>query len=773
MSQTIEKIKRFLIYPFRKLTQPFAWFFRLSFWKKIRVVVISFFSVLTLFTLLLFGFYQAVLSGIFGELPSEESLQEIKNHEASEVYSADSVLLGRYYLENRSDTKFWEISPYIIDALIATEDARFYDHKGVDQRSMLRVLFKTILLGQHAGGGSTISQQLVKNLMGRKKHGILTVPVTKIKEAILANRLEGIYTKQEVLTLYLNTVSFGEDTYGIQTACERFFSTTATDIKQEEAAMLIGMLKATGRYNPRKHPERALNRRNTVIRQLYRYDYITEGQKDSLQALGLELNYQRIEKNEGIATYFREYLRQYLDSWLKQHPKSDGTTYNLYTDGLTIYTTINSKMQHYAEQSVSQHLSILDKKFKADLKESQQLTRKMVRKELRKTMRYQILITEGMQENDIYKKLKEPIETSIFVYGKGMVDTLISPIDSVVHSLSTLQSGFLVMNPIDGTIKAWVGGSSFKHVEYDHVLAARQVGSVFKPIIYAQALKNGYSPCDFIHNREEKYTQYEDWVPQNSDKNYEGKYSLIGALTNSVNTISVRLCMESGIDSVIKTAKQLGIEEELPRVPSIALGVGNVSLKNMLGAYSAFANKGFYSEYQFVKSIENRDGENLYRTHLEQENVYTVREAENVTSMLQSVVNQGTASRLRSLYNINGPIAGKTGTTQNHTDGWFIGYTPEWSGGVWVGADNPSLHFRSIKDGQGANMALPIWALFYQKVYADDQLTSMFDRREFPPLIDCKLYKKDNAIVKFFKKKAKKNKNTGLEQSRKKKKWLK
>ena len=773
MEKVIYHTKRILKKVFQKLVQPFVWYYKLNWRKKIKVGVITFFSGIAFAFLLLLGFYYAVLNGMFGEMPSDEKLLAIRNYEASEVYSSDSVLLGRYYVENRSDITFEEISPFLINALIATEDSRFYEHKGVDHRSLMRVLFKSIILRQKAGGGSTLSQQLAKNLFGRRSYGMLTMPVNKVRESIIANKLEHLYTKQEILTLYLNTVSFGEDTYGIETACERFFSTTPAEIKPEEAAVLVGMLKAPSTYNPRVNPKTSKIRRDVVLLQLERNEYISLEEKDSLQGLDLKLDYERLVNDEGIATYFKEHLRLQLDNWLDAHLKEDGSSYNLYTDGLKIYTTINSKMQQYAEEAVTEHLSHLEKAFRKDLKKSKIVDLKMIIKSLKQTGRYKTFANKGLPEEEIIEELGKPVDTQLYTYAEGIKDTMISPIDSVQHALGILQAGFLVLNPDNGAVLAWVGGNSFKQVEYDHVLSQRQVGSVFKPIVYAQALKNGYKPCDFVSNQQETYTQYDDWSPQNSDGNYDGKYSLIGGLTNSVNTISVKLCMASGIDSIIETAKLLGIDEELPRVPSIALGVGNISLKNLLGAYTAFANNGMYSETQKITGVYTREGENIYVSEWQQKQVYTPEEAEDITVMLQSVVNNGTASRLRSRYNIGTPIAGKTGTTQNHSDGWFMGYTSEWLGGVWVGADNPSVHFSNIKDGQGANTALPIWALFYKKIEADKVLTELMSNdKEFPEPLDCELYKDDNVILKLFKKKNKKNDKTGLEKPKKKKRFF-
>lgn len=710
--------------------------------------------------------YFAVNNGFFGKMPSDEELKEIKNYEASVVYSSDSVLLGRYYVENRTEVKYENVSPNIINALIATEDARFYEHQGIDQRSMVRVLFKTVILGQNAGGGSTLSQQLVKNLFGRKNYGVLKVPVNKAREAIIANRLEHLYSKKEILMLYLNTVSFGEDTYGIDTACRRFFSTNTKDISAEQAAVLIGMLKAPTSYNPRTNPEESLLRRNTVLSQMVKYEYLEPDALDSLRNLPVELAYNRLGNQEGSASHFRQYLKKHLDSWMIQLNEGRIKPYNLYTDGLKIYTTIHSRLQSYAEQSVVQHLKTLNALLQSDLKASRFFDKNtnLIKQGVKQSLRYSRLVKEGESEKKALEKLSQPVPTALFT-DLGLQDTSVSAFDSVRHSLSRFQAGFLVVEPANGNVLAWVGGPSYQEVQFDHVLSQRQVGSVFKPIVYAQALLDGYTPCDFVSNQKVVYTQYDDWAPQNSNGLYEGNYSLLGALTNSVNTVSVKLCMESGISRVIELAHAMGIESELPMVPSVALGAGSTSLKNLVTAYTALANSGVKTDLQFISSVKDKHGMELFVRQPVSKKVLPAHVTTDITLMLQSVVDRGTAARIRHQYHISGTVAGKTGTTQEHTDGWFMGYTPRWLGGVWVGADNPTVRFSGIGDGQGANTALPIWALFYKKIEKDPTLKHLldggFDGSSDP---ECDLYREDSGLVKFFRRKQKKNKDTGLEE---------
>ena len=690
MSKTKNIFTRVVLFPFK----PVYWFLRLSTLKKLKVLSITFLLLILLGVGALFSGYYLVLNGTFGEIPTKEDLKNLNNFQASEVYSSDGVLLGRYYLENRTEIKYEDVSPFLVNALIATEDARFYEHKGVDHRSLMRVLFKSIMLGQRAGGGSTLSQQLVKNIYGRKRYGILTMPVNKMREAIIANRMEYTYSKQDILLLYLNTVSFGEDTYGIGTACERFFSTTAKDIRPEQAAVLIGKLKSPTRYHPNRHPERSLKRRNVVIHQLAANGFIKEKEKNSLQTKELGLKYKRATQKDGLATHLRERLRVYLDDWLKTHPKEDGSFYNLYTDGLIIRLSIHSRLQEYAEEAVQEHLRRLQILLDRDLRKSRVLSKNegKVIQALRRAPRYQHLVAEGVPEEEIMKELAKPVETNLYTLN-GSVDTLISPIDSVKFCLSQLEAGFLVLNPSNGNILAWVGGGSFQRNQFDHVLSKRQVGSVFKPIVYAQALRDGKQPCDFVTNQKITYTQYEDWTPKNSGGNYEGKYSIAGALANSVNTVSVQLCMESGINNVVTLAHDMGIESELPTVPSLALGVAELSLKELLEAYTVFANEGVRNEPQYLLSIADKAGNELFTSKKKvEEDVITSEISHDMTNMMQGVVDFGTANRLRSTYEIWSSVAGKTGTTQDQKDAWFVGYTPEWLGGVWVGADQSFVH---------------------------------------------------------------------------------
>ena len=758
-----------ILFLLKKIVQPITWFVKLNIKKKIKVTLITIFVALCLGFSALLLVYLAVVNGVFGNVPTADELKHLSNSEASEIYSVDGVLLGRYYLENRTDVKYAAVNPILINALIATEDSRFYEHKGVDHMSMIRVLVKSILLGQNKGGGSTLSQQLAKNVFGRKNFGSLSMPVNKMREAVIANRMEQVYNKKEILMLYLNTVSFGEDTYGIGTACERFFSVSPLQIKTEDAAVLIGMLKSPTNYNPRTKPERSLQRRDIVLHQLFSNDFISSAEKTRLQELPLQLNYKRLSHKDGVATHFREHLRKYLENWLKQNPKEDGSFYNLYTDGLTITTTLHSKLQQYAKESVLERVSELQPVLNRDLKRSRVFVKnsKSVKSVLKKSLRFKKLIKSGSSEEKTFKLLSEPVKMGLITF-KGRIDTLLSPLDSVKHYLSQLQAGFLAVNTKNGFVMAWVGGVSFQQDQYDHVLSKRQVGSIFKPIVYAQALKSGKLPCDYVSNQSVSYTAYENWFPKNSGGKKGGKYSIAGALANSINTVSVKLCMDVGIKNVIDLAKEMHLDEEFPEVPSIALGVLETSLFKMVGAYTVFGNNGVYTQPQFIESIKNNKEEVLYAVAVDPEDVLEEEIAHQVINMMQGVVNKGTANRLKTIYQINGPVAGKTGTTQNQKDGWFMGCTPGWIAGSWVGANYPFIHFSSIRNGQGANTALPIWAKYYNKIKNDKEFVGMVNQQfDFSNKINCEDFKEDNFLNKLLKKKNKKDKRTGVVEKKK------
>ncbi len=705
-----------------------TWTKRVLIWG-LKLMLFGLFLLLTLFAL--------VYIGTFGQLPDSNTLIKIKEPVASEVYSKDNKLLGRYYIENRSNVTFKEISPNMINALIATEDSRFYEHRGIDEWALVRVVVKTIfLVDRSSGGGSTLSQQIAKNIFGRKNYGPLTIPVSKIRESIIAYRLERLYSKEEILTLYLNTVPFGENTFGIELAAERFFSVKPIKLTIPQAATLVGMLKANNYYNPRKNPEHSLQRRNIVLSQMAKNKYITSEKANlySSEPLGLKYNY--LVYNTGPGAYFRELIRPQMEEWCSDNTKTDGTPYILYTDGIKIITTIDSRMQHYAELSMQEKMKELQATFDKHWngKDPWGKNNAVVLRAMKRSERYRKLKEAGKSASEITAVFKVPVNMKIFSW-EGEKQVKISPIDSVKYAIKLLQCGFIAIDPKSGDVKAWIGGNDFKYFQYDHVLAPRQVGSVFKPIIYASALENGLSPDKYYPNKKTTYSEYQDWSPGNSDEKYGGYYSLEGALCKSVNTVSVQVLMDTGISEAIALARKMGIKADLPNVPSIALGVADIPLLQLAQAYSCLDNLGKTVNLNYLIRIEDGNGKVLkkYVHDNEVQEAMSPETAKIITHYLESVVNAGTGAEIRSLYKVEGAFAGKTGTTQNFADGWFMGYTPDLVTGCWVGGEEPTIHFRTIALGRGGYMALPIVGKFFNKLYRDPAFRNL-KNNTFPEL---------------------------------------
>ncbi|MDB5262816.1 MAG: penicillin-binding protein [Adhaeribacter sp.] len=669
------------------------------------------------------GLYLAVYVGIFGAIPSRAALQARQNHTASEVYSSDNILLGRYYIQDRTNVSYENMSAAAIKALIATEDARFYQHGGVDYRSLLRVFFKTLLLQEEkSGGGSTISQQLAKNLYPRRPHWLLSTPINKLREMIIARRLEGIYAKSEILELYLNTVPMGGDLFGIERAARRFFNTSADSLKTEEAATLIGMLKATTTYNPRLAPARAQQRRNVVLNQMTKYSYLSSTQADSLKNIPLKLNYRYETHNDGLAPYFREQLRLELAKWCTTHHKEDGQPYNLYTDGLKIYTTLHAGMQAHAEKAMRKRMALLQKQFDTHWKNRSPWGDKpeVLRSAMRRSKHYQKLKAAGLTDAAIQERLGQPTEMNLFSWN-GPVKRTITPLDSLRYYERFLNTGLLAVEPGTGYIRAWVGGINHHIFKYDHVRSRRQAGSTFKPIVYTAALERGLEPCTYFPNQLQTYTGKENWTPRNADNKYGGEYSMRGALAHSVNTISARVMMETGVAPTISLARRLGIQSPLPKVPSLALGTADLSLLELVTAYTTLANKGYRVKPVYLAKITDRNGKVLHqhRPGTEVTKAIAPEHADIMLELLKGVIEEGSANRLRSEFGLTMDIAGKTGTSQDHADGWFIGITPQLVTGVWVGAENPAVRFRTLGLGQGSNTALPIWGEFMYRLTRD------------------------------------------------------
>ncbi|MDO9510322.1 MAG: transglycosylase domain-containing protein [Bacteroidales bacterium] len=702
--------------------------------KSIRKLWIVFAGFLGFIVLLFF----AISLGLFGRMPSFEELENPNSNLASEIISAEGKVLGTYYIENRSNVHYHELSPHIIHALIATEDARFEDHSGIDMKAMFRVAFG-LFTGSGKGGGSTITQQLAKNLFPRGENlSKLSLILRKFKEWVTAVKLERNYSKEEILSMYLNTVDFGSQSFGIKAAANTFFGKSPDSLNIQEAALFIAVLNAPTRYSPVRNPERALLRRNIVISQMANYDYITEEVADSVMKLPLDMSkYRLMDHKSGLATYLRELLRIELKGWCENHFKPDGTPYNLYKDGLKIYTTINYTLQEYAEAAVKEHMAkdlqpAFFKHWKGQKRApfnnmlSGDEVDKIMNDAMRRSDRYIGMRNSGVSKDSIKRAFNTLTQMKVFSY-KGERDTVMTPMDSIRYSFFYLHAGLMSMEPQTGFVKAYVGGIDYNYFKYDHVkMSKRQVGSTFKPFLYTLAMQEGeFSPCSEVPNIPVSFDMPSGdvWTPQNSDDAREGQMvTLKWALANSVNYVSAYLMKKYSPEAVIKVAQKMGISSDIPAVPSICLGTPDISLYEMVGAFNTFANKGVYVEPIMLTRIEDKNGNVIERFTPRRDEAMSEETAFLMLELMKGVVESGTGIRLRYRYGFDNPIAGKTGTTQNQSDGWFIGITPHLTTGIWVGGEVRSIHFRTITLGQGASMALPIWALYMRKVYANPSL---------------------------------------------------
>ncbi|MGQ1891773.1 penicillin-binding protein 1A [Thermophagus sp. OGC60D27] len=721
------------------------WLLRITF--KLLIGAIAFLGALLLLVYL----------GLFGPIPSKDELKRVSNHTASEVYSADGVMIGKFFIENRRHIENKDISEHVIHALIATEDSRFFEHKGLDYISMGRVFLHSVLLGdRRQGGGSTISQQLAKNLYPRRPYKFLSLLVNKSREMFTAARLEEVYTKAEILNLYLNTVPFGENIYGIEVAANRFFSKSSADLQPHEAATLVGMLAANTLYNPRLHPEKSKKRRNTVIDRMVAQEFLSKEEGVTYKGLPLGLNYRVLDHDDGPAPYFVEHIRIQAKKILKEQYND---SIHLYEDGLKIFTTLDSRLQRFANEAVNNQMVRLQKEFDHHWRNRNPWEGhpEIYVSAIKKSVRYQSLKEKGLSENEIMQKMEKPVKMVILKNGQEQKVEM-SPADSVGWAIQQLQAGFLAVDPVTGHVLAWVGGTNYKFFQYDHVLSKRQVGSTFKPFVYATALEEGYDPCDYISNERRVYKRFNDWSPVNSDGNHDGYYSVQGALVHSVNTVTAELTVDVGAHDVADLARKAGIESDLPDVPSLGLGTAELSLYEMVGAYTAFANYGNGIELQSLLRIEDAKGKVLYEAKPSalRDVAFEERTARFMVHMLQQVVERGTARSLKGLFGIRSQLAGKTGTTQNNADGWFIGFSPGLVAGAWVGADNPGIRFRSMSLGQGAHTALPIFGRFMQKT-EQSSFYQGIGRRSFYPLpegliskVDCPDYSMEDPDLNFF-----------------------
>jgi penicillin-binding protein 1A len=704
--------------------------------------------------------------GAFGKLPSTEELKQIENANASEIYTSDGVLIGKFYTENRTTIVLDSISPYLITALLAIEDKRFFEHSGIDLRSWMRV-FKGIATNTSGlGGGSTLSQQLAKNLYPRRNYKVpgVSILINKIRENIISMRLENIYNKEELLTMYLNTVPFGGNRFGIQEAARYFYGKRPKELNPAQAATMIGMLKATTALDPVRNPNNSKKRRDVVLGQMlknkdFRFDNdemktiskminsgaITNKQYDELIKTPISAKaHDDIGNNEGLATYFREYLRtKEMPKILKGMTKEDGSTYNYYTDGLKITTTIDSRMQKHAEGAVAKHMSYLQNAFNKHWKgfkdEKPWGDDKWIDEQVKRSDRYELLQESGYSDNQIDSIFNVPVKMKVFGWSDGLAterDTMMTPLDSVRYYFTTLNCGFMAMEHKNGYVKAWVGGTDFKSFKYDHILSKRQVGSTFKPIVYAAALQDSVKPCKYLQNKE---VTIEDWSPKNSDAEFGGWYSMIGGLAYSVNVIAAQLIEIVGIQKTIDLATKMGVTSQLPREFGISLGAADISLFDMMKVYGSMANNGIRPEPITILKIEDRYGKIIYNYEeilkkdktkgphvvaLDSVSAYTM------TRMMQNVVAYGTANALKSQFCRHCDFAAKTGTTQNHSDGWLLAYNPTLVTGAWVGGPSPAVRFRSMDYGSGAALALPIVGNFWYQVSIDTK-SAKLTQQEF------------------------------------------
>jgi len=722
--------------------------------------------------------------GLYGSLPDFKALENPESELASELYSADGFLLGTYARENRSPVKYEELSSNLVQALIATEDVRFEDHSGIDMTAMLRVFVKSILLGQDAGGGSTLSQQTAKNLFKTRtdaSQGVLSsIPglrmlIIKVKEWIVATQLEKAYTKDEILTLYLNTSEFGSNAYGIKTASGTFFNKLPSELAVQEAAVLVGLFKAPTYYSPVFNPDNSLRRRNTVLAQMVKNGSMGKSEFDSISQLPIELDYRVRNQNHGLATYFREIVKADLIKWSKENLKSDGSAYDLFGDGLKIYVTLDSRMQRYAEEAVQEHMSVLQKEFYKEMgkrdpwiDENFQVIPNFIENAVKRTEAYRLLkVRYGDDADSINLKLNEKKKMRLFSWD-GELDTLMSTMDSMRYYKKFLQTGFMSMDPETGHIKAWVGGIDHKYFKFDHVKQAkRQPGSTFKPFVYAAAIENGYSPCySVVDQPVEVYIPGQPaWSPSNADGKFSyQKMTIRRAMAQSINSVTAYMMKKLSPRIVIETARRLGITSDLEEVPSLALGVNDVSIFEMAGAFGTFVNKGEHTTPYYIDRIEDKNGNVIQQFTPRKKPAMSEEHAYLMLYMLrggfeeQSGTSQGVPYTLRE----GNELGGKTGTTQNASDGWYMGVSKDLVSGTWVGGDDRAIHFRSWIAGQGGRTARPIWVKFMSKVYDDKSLG--YTKGPFPrpdrPLsieINCDLYEQESQRFADFDYDAKKN----------------
>ncbi|NLN25329.1 MAG: penicillin-binding protein [Bacteroidetes bacterium] len=738
--------------------------------------IFTFWKIVGVFILLIALFFLMTAWGVFGALPDETSMENPEKNLATEIISSDGKTIGKFYKENRTPVPYDSLPAHLVNALIATEDARYYKHSGIDAKGTLRAI---VYMGKR-GGASTISQQLAKLFFTEQvSRNKWERAMQKVKEWIIAIRLERRYTKEEIITMYFNEYDFVNQAVGIESAAHIYFDKPPSQLNETESATLVGMFKNASLYNPLRNPQGVINRRNVVLNQMAKYGYISEVVRDSLKSEPLNIRFTPQGHDEGIATYFREYTRHFMEKWIRENPKSDGSRYNIYQDGLKVYVSINSQMQKHAEEAVQEHMKKLQVAFEQQNKNNKTAPfRKVTNAEIdgimnaamRKSDRWREMRDKGYEEEEIIASFHKETPMRVFSWS-GSIDTVMTPIDSIRYHKSFLQASMMSMTPQTGEVKAWVGGIDYKHFKYDMVKQGkRQIGSTFKPFVYATAIDLMHmSPCDTLPNTlytipEGRHHLIEPWTPKNSSDTYGDMVTLKYALANSVNTITARLIDRVGPEPVIELIRKMGVDtEKIPPFPSIALGTPDISVFEMVGAYSTFANHGVYVEPVLIQRIEDKHGTVLFQNIPQTRDVISAEAAYVTVSLLEGVTQYGTGTRLRGTgrenlpvykaavtgypYNFTNPIAGKTGTSQNNSDGWFMGMVPNLVTGVWVGGEDRSIHFNSTAYGQGATMALPIWGVYMKKCYEDPTLDVSKDEFPKPEYVsietDCSKWNKE------------------------------
>ena len=724
-----------------------------------------FWGVIICGTFILTLLFFMISKGWLGFMPSFEELENKKESLATELITTDGEVIGKYYYENRSNVTFADISPNLVNALVSTEDVRFYKHSGIDFRAMGRVVFGILTLHSR-GGGSTITQQLAKNLFPRENTNIFKLFLVKMKEWVVAVKLEHNYSKDEIIAMYFNTVFFGNNAYGVEAASNIFYSKEPSEITADEAAVLVGLLKAPSAYNPKNHMEKSTARRNIVLHQMYKYDYLSKDEYDSLSNIPIDMSHFKSEDhNSGLARNFREMIREKMIDWCKNHYKSDGTPYDLYSDGLKIYVTLDSRYQRYAEEAIAEYIGgtlqpaffkqwqgVTNAPFVFDKSVADEEIAKLMTSAMHRSDRYKEMKKDGYSENEILKVFHTPVPTTAFSWN-GDFDTVMSPWDSIRYYKMFLRTGLVSIEPHTGYVKAYACGPDYNYFQFDNISQMqRQVGSTFKPFIYTLAMQEGeFSPCSRVPNVQVSIMTPEGtlWEPKNDSKEHIGEeVTLKWALAQSNNWISAYLIKRYGPEPVIAVARKMGIKSDIPHVYSIALGTADLSLMEMTGAMNTFANKGVYIEPTFIIKICDNNDNTLESFVPKQDEAIDEQTAYLMIALMKGVVESGTGVRLRYRYGLGYPIAGKTGTTQNNSDGWFMGLTPNLVSGVWTGCEDRACHFKSMALGQGANMALPVWAIYMKKIYDDPSLNFYKGDFEKPskPLtveIDCDKYDQD------------------------------